>query len=116
MRQQGAAFYVPLFLRDFHRRGMDHAVSCSGQPGFSFLLQVLKGTVLTVEQEVALDVFHCILDLAFAFRIRRTAKDRFERTALHIAPEDCCHPVVTDVLVIKEDRILVIYYIWPGTP
>ena len=88
---------------------MDHAVSCPGQPGLHFLLQVLKGAVLTVEQEVMLDVFHGILDLAFAFRISGTAEDRFERTALYIALEDCRHPIVSDVLVIKEDRILIIY-------
>ena len=56
-----------------------------------------------------LDVLHGILDLAFAFRICGTTEDRLERTALHIALKDCRHPVVTDVLVIKEDRILIIY-------
>ena len=81
-RQQGPAFYVPLLLRNFHRCGMDHAIFYSGQPGLRFLLQFFKDAVLTVEQEVVLDVFHGIFDLAFTFRIRKTEEDRFEQTTL----------------------------------
>jgi len=57
-----------------------------------------------VEQEIVLDVSHGILDLAFAFRIRRTAEDRFERTALRIAFEDCPHLIVIYVLVIIKRK------------
>ena len=102
------AFVAPLLIRDFARGAVGHGIPCPAQPCFRFGIEVVNGAELPVEKEVLFDILDGILNLALALRVGRTAENNIKRTALHIALEDCRHPIVTDVLVIKEDRILVV--------
>ena len=108
IRQEIPAFVAPLLIRDLARGAVKHGVPRPMQPCFRFGIEILYRAELPVEKEVLLDILDGVLDLALALRVGRPAEDNPERAALHIGLEDCCHAVVSQMLVVEEDGILVV--------